>query len=110
MIISLIILNFQYIKDINVDTLNNRQKEILQVAREYQINHGLPIKVDLDGELIQDEMHNIMKIEQKDDKFIVVGDSNQQKDTIEKEETTKQSGYQMQLVKNDGIYVSNSAA
>ena len=81
-------LNLQYIKDISIDSLNDKQREILGAAINYQLNQQNPIRVDLDRELIVDEFNNIMKIERNNGEFIIVGNNNTQEDTIEPKENT----------------------
>lgn len=102
-------LNLQYIKDINVDSLNDRQREVLRVAANYQLNMANPIRVDLDRELIVDKFDNIMRIEQNDGEFTIVGDDNQKKDTIEKEEIKEPKTFQKTLTPSPNtIYSENN--
>ena len=82
-------LNFRAIKKIDPASLNEKQRDILRVAANYQLNSDSELRIDLERNLIVDENNNIMKIEEHDGQYIVIGDNNEQKDSIEKEAEKK---------------------
>lgn len=98
-------LNFRAIKDIDPASLNEKQKDILRVAAYYGLNSQSEIRVDLERKLILDENNNIMKIEENNGEYIVIGDNREQKDSMEKEGKT----FQKTLVPSPNtIYSANN--
>lgn len=79
-------LNLKYINEINIDLLNEKQKEFIHIASNYQLDMQNPIKIDVDKEIIVDEFDNIMRVERNGEEITVVGDntaSNIEKENIE---------------------------
>lgn len=103
-------LNLLTIKDINKNMLNREETELLKAAAEYQLSEAEPIKIDLQRKVIVNESNEIMKIEKEDNKFVIVGESNNQKDTIDNSTNNVEKSYQKTLgpIKTDSIY--NNAA
>ena len=61
--------------------------------------------IDIDRGIIVDALNNIMKIEKTVDGFKVIGDENEQKDHVEKNEITKTKTLTM---KPNTIYTNNN--
>lgn len=103
-------LNFRAIKEIDPASLNEKQRDILRVAANYQLNSETELRVDLDRNLIVDENNNIMKIEEHDGQYIVLGDNSEQKDAMEKEAEKEPKTFQKTLVPSLNTIYSNNAA
>ena len=103
-------LNFRAIKEIDSASLNEKQRDILRVAANYQLNSESELRVDLERNLIVDENNNIMKIEEHDGQYIVIGDNNVQKDSMEKEAEKEPKTFQKTLVASPNTIYSNNAA
>jgi len=82
-------LNLKYLNEIDVANLNERQKEIFKTIANYQLDISKIVKVDIDKEVIVDENNNIMKIEKKDNQYLILGDNNQIKESTELEKEPK---------------------
>ena len=103
------ILNLQYLNQINVEQLNDKQKEIFKVVANYQLGMANPVRVDLDREVIVDEFNNIMRLQKNDGKFSIVGDNGLEKDSVKKEEIEKEKTFQKTLTPSPNtIYSSNN--
>lgn len=103
-------LSFRAIKEIDPASLNEKQREILRVAANYQLNSESELRVDLERNLIVDENNNIMKIEEHDGQYIVLGDNSEQKDSMEKEAEKEPKTFQKTLVASPNTIYSNNAA
>jgi len=82
-------LNLKYLNEIDVANSNERQKEIFKTIANYQLDISKIVKVDIDKEVIVDENNNIMKIEKKDNQYLILGDNNQIKESTELEKEPK---------------------
>lgn len=100
--------NLQYLKDVNIDNLSERKKQILEVAKHYQLNVSMPIRIDLEREVIVDELNSIMKIEQVNGEFVILGKDNNQKDSIEKTEIKESNSFQKKLVPSPNTLYSEN--
>jgi len=101
-------LNLNYLNNVNINNLNDRQKQIFNAAANYQLDNNKPIRVDLDKELIVDEEDNIMKIEKNGDSFDIISDKNNEVKTIEKEETKEPKTFQKTLIPSTNTIYSNN--
>ena len=101
-------LNFRSIKEIDPASLNEKQRDILRVAANYQVNYESELRIDLERNLIVDENNNIMKIEEYNGEYIVLGDNSEQKDSMEKESEMKPRTLQLKPSPNT-IYPANAA-
>lgn len=103
-------LNFRSIKEVEPSSLNERQRDVLRVAANYQLNSESELRVDLDKNLIVDENNNIMKIEDHNGEYIVVGDNSEQKDSMEKEAGKDPKTFQKTLVPSTNTIYSDKVA
>lgn len=88
------------LSSVNYNELTDKEKEIFQVAYDYQQSNNSNIRIDINKEIIVDEEDNIMKISKENGEIKIVKDEN----GLEKDETHKK-GYQKQLTPNkDTIY------
>lgn len=100
-------LNLKYLNEIDVNSLNQKQKEIFDIVANYQLDMPDPIRVDLDREIIVDKFDNIMQIQRNNGEISIIGDHNEKKDSIEKEQTPKT--FQKTLTPSTNtIYSSNN--
>lgn len=86
--------DLKYLHEINTQALNNEEKNLFEIADNYQKNSNQVIKVDLKKAVMVDEQDNIMKIQKENGKYSIKIDEN----AVQKKETPKQEiGYQKQL-------------
>ena len=57
------VLDLHYLNEIDYNSLNAHEKNLYEIARNYQIEHNSIIKIDLGRALIVDENNTIIKIE-----------------------------------------------
>ena len=72
-------LNLSYLHEIDVNKLNEQQKEMFNVAQNYQLNKLKPMKIDIERGIIVDPENNIRKIVNNNGVYSIIGE------TIEKE-------------------------
>lgn len=98
-------LNLQYLNEININNLNQEQRELFQAALNYQLDTNKTIRIDLKNSIIIDENDNIMKIENKEGNYsIIIDQDNTEKSDINSE-TIKQPQKQFVLSsKNNTMY------
>ena len=103
-------LGFRTIKEIDPTSLNEKQNDIFRVAANYQLNFETELRVDLERNLIVDRNNNIMKIEEHDGQYIILGDNSEQKHAMEKEAEKEPKTFQKTLVASPNtIYSANAA-
>lgn len=95
-------LNLNYLHEINYDLLNNEQKELFQIADDYQQNNQGVIRVDLEKSIIVDELDNFIEIEKNNGEFAVIKDG----DVVEKE-SVKEKTLQKTLTPSRNTIYSN---
>lgn len=100
-------LNLSYLNQINMNSLNDRQKKVFQVAVNYQLNIPTPLRVDIDKEVIVDSTNNLIKIEENMGQFTLVNDK-QEKIEEKNEPTIEPRTLQKTLIPSTNtIYSSN---
>ena len=95
-------LNLSYLHEINYDLLNEKEKELYQVADQHQQNIDGVIRVDLQKGIIVDELDNITKIEKNNGEYNLINDDN----TIVKHQEQEKS-YQKTLTPSRNTMYSN---
>jgi len=96
-------LNLNYLNEINYDLLNNEEKLLFQIAKNYQQGINGTIRVDLKKGIIIDEFDSIMKIEETDGEFTITKNEND----VEKEEKTTTKTFQKTLKTSPNTIYSN---
>lgn len=94
-------LDIYYLNEINYDSLNNEEKVLFQVAKDYQEELGKSIRLDFKKGIIVDDLDNIMKIEEQNGEFTVI----KGEDGIEKKETVKT--FQKKITPSSNTIYSN---
>lgn len=82
-------INLKYLHEINFPILNEEEKEIFFAASNYQQNNPTLIRIDIEKGVMVDEDNSIMRIEKNNGEISIIGDNNEIKDTIEKDEPQK---------------------
>lgn len=88
------VLNPQYLKKINPDLLNEKERELYNVAINHQRNVDTPIRIDINKGIIVDEANNISKIEKHNGEFTVISSN----DGVQKEQKIEEPTKQKQRV------------
>ena len=70
-------LNLQYLDGINVQSLNEEEKNIYDTAVWYQENINKRLRLDVKKQVIVDDENNIMRIEKIDGRYNIRKDENQ---------------------------------
>lgn len=83
-------LNIQFLNDINVQMLNDKQRNFFIAAAEYQKESNHIIRVDLNRGIVVDENDNIKKIEFENGIFFI-------RDEDQSKKNEKSNSYQKQL-------------
>ena len=97
-------INLKYLKEFDINTLNESQKEIFKAALEFQAGVQNPIRIDIDRRLIVDEFNNISKIEKKDGNFSIINENQNEMSNIKEQKT-----FQKKLVPSTNtIYSANN--
>lgn len=96
-------LKLDYLHEIEYELLSNEEKELFQIANDYQQNTDGVIRVDLKKGVIVDELDNIMKIEKNNGEFSITKDEN----GVEKEVIQKEKSYQKTLTPSRNTIYSN---
>ena len=103
------VLNLQYLKDIDIEKLNSKEKSIFNEVANYQLSISHPLRIDLEKEVIVDELGNISKIKFENGEFVITGPDNQKKEVLkdnEQKEETKT--FQKTLVPSPNTIYSNN--
>jgi len=107
-------LNLKYLNQIDVNNLNDQEKEILGIVSNYQLGISNPIRVDLEKQVIVDEFNNIMRIQKNNGEFSIIGDDEKEntsiidkEDPIVNEEIRKEKTFQKTLTPST-IYSDNN--
>lgn len=95
-------LNLNYLHEINFDLLSNEEKELYQIADNYQQNDKGVIRVDLKKGVIVDELDNIMKIEKNNGEFAIIKDGE-----VKEMEQVKEKTFQKTLTPSRNTIYSN---
>jgi len=84
--------NLRYINEININNLNESEKEFFQVMLDYQLSINDIIKVDIEKRIIVDSNNNIMRVLKENGEFKIIGDEEKSIDSSaeKKEEKTFQ--------------------
>lgn len=96
-------LNLHYLNEINYELLNNEEKELFQIARNYQQSVEGVIRVDLKKGIIVDKLDNIIKIEKNNGEFVIIKDEN----GVQKEEEVNKKSFQKTLKPNNNTIYGN---
>ena len=67
--------NLKYINEININNLNESEKEFFQVMLDYQLSVNDLIKVDIEKQIIVDSNNNIMRVLKENGEFRILGDN-----------------------------------
>lgn len=71
--------NLKYLKEFNRDHLNEKQKEVFDAAIKFQLELAVPIRIDIDRQVIVDEKNDIYRIEKNNGEFFIMGDKSETK-------------------------------
>lgn len=94
------------INEINFDELNNIEKQLYQVAKNYQMSSGKEIRIDLNKAIMVDDTNTIMQIENRNGEYIIELDGNEiEKDNME---IVDKKSYQKTLTMNPNTIYSNN--
>lgn len=101
--------NLHYLKEFNIDLLNEKQQEILRAATNFQLDTINPIRIDIDKGIIVDDNNNIFKIEEVDGQLCILGDNNKVKNEVEKQDIKQPRSLQKTLTPSPNtIYSANN--
>jgi len=97
-------LNFKYLNEFDLDSLNEEEKKMWNTVANYQLNTNGILRIDIEKKVIIDENENIMKIENRDGEFTISGQTNEV--TFKNEE--KENTHQKKLMPNTNTIYSNN--
>lgn len=90
-------LNLKYIYQIDRSKLNDEQKELFNVAIDYQLNNPEPIQIDLDRRVLVTGNSEILKIQKNGDTFSIISDGNKKEEVASQENVLQQKTFQKSL-------------
>ena len=101
--------NLHYLKDFNIELLNEKQQEILRVATNFQFDIINPIRIDIDKGIIVDNNNNIFKIEEVDGQLQILGDNDKLKNNEEMQSANQTITLQKTITpRTSTIYSTNN--
>ncbi len=97
-------LNLKFLNEIDVDKLSENEKELFNVATNYQLTNNYPLRIDIERGIVVGEDNNIIKIQNVDGEFSISGNDLQSENKQEIEQQT----YQKKLTPNHNTIYSNN--
>lgn len=97
-------LNLRYLNEIDASKLNFEEYELYQIAINYQLEKGEPIRIDLQRGILVDIKDNITKINKKNGEFSIISDT----DSTQKANNVEEKSYQKQLKLMPAINYQNN--
>lgn len=99
-------LNHIYLNEINFESLNLEEQKIYEVAKNYQLQAGYPLMIDINRKVIIDK-DEIKKIVYENGKYLIISDLNKEQH-INKDEKVDTKAKQFTLKPNTNTIYSNN--
>lgn len=101
-------LKLQYLHEVDISKLNNHDKDLFNLAANYQLDSSEPIRIDFERGLIVNEANDIMKIDNKDGVLTIVDEKKEQKSVSEPQENMGPKVNQKKLIPSPNtLYSAN---
>lgn len=100
-------LNLYYLNEINIDNLNEEEKEKFDIALNYQLESGQIIKFDVKKGVIVDKDDNITLIEKIDDQYVLSNGNENENENVDNKEMDVPSKQLVLKPSKSTIYSNN---
>lgn len=100
--------NLKYLKDFEIDLLNEKQKKVFDAAIKFQLELAVPIRIDIDRQVIVDENNNIFRLENNNGEFFLMGDKSETKSQEKTDENVQEKTQSRTLQKSMTLTPTNN--